>query len=422
MSDASPPDWLPESPLMAYLQRVQHPSDCSSRKFLVYTMPKINGSDTRNLGAMLTSLWRWAVLALEDDRTVVIDSTLWNMADCPHNQKPEGGLTCYFLPFSSCDMSHVLAAAPQAEHVVAPSNTTLARLVFRKHRVVKVALYSPVFAEETLTFDQGRISYHGGDCALMLAIVTYFFRFNTLTWQTISKNLKDSLPADFKSAKSIGMPIRASDKCMGHELQDGSAAGEMRCYDFNYYMKLAGELRETVRREEGYELDTIILTSEDPKIIEQSKRFARTSDGHSWRFVYNAHDVLQGTGSSTTVTSSQVLKMQNRTISRWDVATSMFTSLMLQLQGRFLITHAKSSFLLLMGFLHQYCDKCTTTINTGEEGEEEETHSKGSLTTVWIRPLLMCNLAQIFERRAFDVNHTASVFMSLPRDAIVADH
>jgi len=105
----NPPNWMPEIPLIKYLHKVQHPANCSSRKFLVYPMPKLKSKDTRNLGAMLTSLWRWVILALEDDRTVVIDSTNWNMADCPHNDGSEGGLNCYFEPFSSCDMSHVLA-------------------------------------------------------------------------------------------------------------------------------------------------------------------------------------------------------------------------------------------------------------------------------------------------------------------------
>jgi len=104
-----PPNWMPDIPLIKYLHKVQHPANCSSRKFLVYPMPKLQKRDVRNLGALVTSLWRWVILALEDDRTVVIDSTNWNMADCPHNDGSEGGLNCYFEPFSSCDMSHVLA-------------------------------------------------------------------------------------------------------------------------------------------------------------------------------------------------------------------------------------------------------------------------------------------------------------------------
>lgn len=204
------PDWLPHTPFVEYLQRVQHPPTCSSRKFLVYRMPKINGSDTRNLGAMLTSLWRWVVLALEDDRTVVIDSTHWNMADCPHNDEKEGGLNCYFMPFSSCDMDHVLAAAPEEEHALAPSESiSSARSVFRKHRVVKVAFFSPLLpSNETLAFDKGRIKHRGDDCAQMVAVVTYFLRFNPRTWGTISKNLKDSLPLDFNASRTIGIPIR----------------------------------------------------------------------------------------------------------------------------------------------------------------------------------------------------------------------
>jgi len=103
-----PPNWMPDTPFLKYLHKVQHPANCSTRKFLVYPMPKLKSRDTRNLGAMITALWRWVILAVQDDRTVVIDSTNWNMADCPHNDGSEGGLNCYFEPFSSCDMSHVL--------------------------------------------------------------------------------------------------------------------------------------------------------------------------------------------------------------------------------------------------------------------------------------------------------------------------
>lgn len=258
-SDLPPPNWMPDTRLLEALQRVQNPPDCNNRKFLVYSFAKLNGATSRGFGATLTSLWRWVILALEDNRTVVIDSINWDMADCPNNSRAEGGLACYFLPFSSCDMTHVLAAAPISSHVIASSdNSSIARAAFR-HRVATVQVFSPIL-RENVTIEKS-MTFHGSDCQLMLAVMTYFFRFNIPTWQMISRSIRASLPTDFNSSKAISMPIRASDKCLGHRLQDGSSTGEMRCYRFDdFYMKLAEELRG-----KNADLDTIILTSEDPE-------------------------------------------------------------------------------------------------------------------------------------------------------------
>lgn len=98
---------LQDDLLMQVLHENQHPANCLDRKFLVYWFPKHDAKDTRNIGALTSTLWRWILLAMEDNRTVVIDDYNWNMADCPSNKEAGGGLRCYFEHFSSCTLADV---------------------------------------------------------------------------------------------------------------------------------------------------------------------------------------------------------------------------------------------------------------------------------------------------------------------------
>ena len=58
-----PEAWVETNEVAAFLRKSQFPEDCSKAKFMVYDMPKLGDKrDTRNLGAMAMSLWRWTVL------------------------------------------------------------------------------------------------------------------------------------------------------------------------------------------------------------------------------------------------------------------------------------------------------------------------------------------------------------------------
>lgn len=367
---------LENSKVMKLVHASQHPADCSTRKFLVYSMPKHSQHDTRNLGAMVTSVWRWVAVAMEGDYTLVVDSVDWNMASCPDNQTPDGGLACYFEKFSKCNMKDVEAAG-EAIQLKNNDLATIREIMKSGPRVVACTKsYSPL-VDKTLVLPSGDKLDDIKDCQFMMGVVGYFMRMNSQMVERVKENVLAALPADFDPARSIGMPIRASDKCKGHSLTDGSAKGEMTCIPFNQYMVEAEKIRTS-----NPTVNTIILTSEDPNIIEQSKNFSASPAGAPWRFVYNVRDVLQGTGSSTSVTTSNVVQAREKSGSRrltslthMEVMTSMLTSQLMQLHGRFLLTHFKSSFLLLMGVFHENCDACCPAKDR---------------KTIWLFPNPMC--------------------------------
>ena len=162
----------------------------------------------------------------------------------------------------------------------------------------------------------------------------------------IEQNIAASLPDDFVPEESIGFPIRASDKCKGHEMKH-SAKGEYKCVEFEEYMQVAYGIRKM-----DPSVNTIVLTSEDEDIIKSSKNF-EIYKGLAWRFVYNTVDVHQGTGSATALKKE---KAHGKGIMQ--VMQSALTSMHLQLRTKYIATVYTSSWLLLIQSLHR-CDQCT---------------------------------------------------------------
>eukprot|EP00984_Skeletonema_dohrnii_P029097 scaffold19435_cov111-Skeletonema_dohrnii-CCMP3373.AAC.1 len=63
---------------------------------------------------------------------------------------------------------------------------------------------------------------------MLAATLAYYLRPNPYIREQIDKQLRKSLPADIDPDRTIGVPIRRSDKCYGHTLE-GSARGELDC-------------------------------------------------------------------------------------------------------------------------------------------------------------------------------------------------
>jgi len=167
----------------------------------------------------------------------------------------------------------------------------------------------------------------------------------------VEQALRDSLgdTCDFDPSRTISMPIRASDKCVGemHREGQGQMDGESECFSsLERYMEMAEQIRKV-----DPQVNTIILTSEDERYLEYRHQY--TQDGR-WRFIVNRADVGAGTGS---------IDVLEKTYSSMDEHfVSFFSTIQLQLKGKYFILNCSSNFHQLIRKLAKY-GGCTPTTN-----------------------------------------------------------
>jgi hypothetical protein len=124
---------------------------------------------------------------------------------------------------------------------------------------------------------------------------------------------------------------------MGSLHRTDGMEGENTCYLglLDKYMQMAEDIRRLDPK-----VDTIILTSEDDRYLQDRHRFE--ADGR-WRFIVNEGDTAGGTGSIG------VLEKEKHDMS--DVFVSFFSSLHLQMRGRYYILNCRSNFHLILKML-----------------------------------------------------------------------
>lgn len=349
----------------------QHPSSCVDRKFVVFRLPKKIASRSRGIGAIANSLWRWVVLAMLSNRTLVVDSIDWDMSECASTTNvSEGGMLCYFQRHSSCSMADVYNLQPNvSRHVELDLQWTRMANLGNESVLVTAPAFSPLSPTKWIAF--GNISFNMHSCALPVEIYGIFFAPNQPMQRAITTNFFASLPLNFNSSRTIGIPLRGSDKCIGHK----SGLGEMKCLSFEGYINISEQLAASYP-----EIDSILITSEDPKIIEQAKNFSRFSNNH-WRFIFNDNDVMQGTGSNVDIPK----RLGSGGLS--SVMVSTFTSMHLHLKARFLIAHGLSNVVLVTGLVHASCDSCCPVSNQHRIQK-------------WVEQSPMCNLHEKETTRA----------------------
>lgn len=120
----------------------------------------------------------------------------------------------------------------------------------------------------------------------------YMLRPNLAAKREMERIIDKAVPADFNPESSIGLAIRASDKCKK----------ESQCMPFSNYTQLIREFakkRSLTRTGDNTTnttlYDTVVLTSESKEMM--VGRFAYTDkDDFPFRFVVNDEDVVQGNG------------------------------------------------------------------------------------------------------------------------------
>ena len=168
------------------------------------------------------------------------------------------------------------------------------------------------------------------DCALHL----FISRPNRKMRLDINEGLAHSFPEDYDPTRAIGMPIRASDKCLQEE----------KCITFDEYM---GQLHSKFDLKHGQTYRHVILTSEDSAIIEASRDYATTKNGIiSFSFITNDRDVMQGHGLGL-LNKKQIAEMEKVT-SKEAVMTSTMTAWAFQLRAGLSFLNLCSNFHILI--------------------------------------------------------------------------
>ena len=124
--------------------------------------------------------------------------------------------------------------------------------------------------------------------------MNYILRPNLKAKKEINRIITKVVPADFNPESSIGLAIRASDKC----------ARESQCMPFDDYMQLVRELaaKRTLARTGDNSTstnsslyDTLVLTSEAIEMMDARFNYTERKD-FPFRIIANDEDVVQGAG------------------------------------------------------------------------------------------------------------------------------
>ena len=240
------PDAKTDGGLLGKIYRSQHPpaEKCSSKetKFFVWRSLKNNENDTRGLTAWAHAFYSNLMQALSDgdkfekgiagSRIILHDDLLWPMAKgCIH--KDADGMSiqtreCYFEPVSSCKLSDV---DPMDFD---PNNKAVQ--VLNKHDSDYDRSARTVYSSRSIWFriTKKKFSFtelpneKHPEIALSAASLAYYFRPKPWLIKDIDERIRNSIPADLNPERTVGVPIRRSDKCHGHSIE-GSAKGELDC-------------------------------------------------------------------------------------------------------------------------------------------------------------------------------------------------
>ena len=227
-------------------------------------------------------------------RVLIQDDQLWPMAKgCPYGAETR---ECYFEPLSSCNFSNVDAFdlhSPNV-HVLEKADEEYNRTV--RTLYIQSSWWRTIRDSYSWTGLPGDEKSSHSEIAMVAAMFVYYFNPKPWLRNEIHKRLQKSIPADLDPDRTIGVPIRRSDKCNGHTLE-GSAPGEMACHPLGTYL-------DAVKKFARFDplIENVIVTSEDKSACDEfidllKKEFPKL------RVIVNIGDVQQGTGSGSKLES-----------------------------------------------------------------------------------------------------------------------
>lgn len=319
---------------LSAIHNAQHPRDCmaNSTRFFVMQSLKKNGDDNRGLSAWASITMQNMLHAFSDGdnpkygrRVLLTDNKLWPMAKgCKHGPETR---ECYFLPLTNCQLS-------DADPIDGGSVAVLASKEDDYDRRVRT-LYSAQQRYARLTDNKvswSHIPWRKNDFSL--SSLTAHFLAYTLQPQPwlksqINSRLRRSIPVDLDPERTVGVPLRRSDKCFGHEIE-GSAGGELDCPPLEDYL-------DAVKNFTMFDplIQNVVVTSEDSAAYSDFIAMLRR-ELPNLRIITNVGDVQQGTGSASK------LEAYNAFVDNADAIASALTSFHMHMRARYFVLTTKS--------------------------------------------------------------------------------
>jgi hypothetical protein len=203
---------------------------------------------------------------------------------------------CYFEPLTHCKLSDVdpLDNNNPKVHVLENFNEEYDRSVRTLYSTRK--LWFRVIDNPYAWTGLPGGKEANSEIDMVAAAFAYYFNPKPWLKEEIHRRLQQSIPADLDPDKTVGVPIRRSDKCHGHKVE-GSANGEMECRSIDTYL-------EGVRRFLAFDpaIQNVIVTSEDKAACDEFIQLLKR-EMPQLRVVVNIGDVQQGTGSGSKLES-----------------------------------------------------------------------------------------------------------------------
>jgi len=259
-------------------------------------------------------------------RVLINDEKLWPMAKgCKHGPQTR---ECYFIPLTNCKISDVDPIDDGSVAVLAGAKDEYDRSVR--------TLYSSHQKYARLTNDKiswsklpGAANDHS-HTALVAAFLAYNLQPQPWLKKEIDVRLRRSIPLDLDPDRTVGVPIRRSDKCFGHKIS-GSAGGELDCPPLEEYL-------DAVKNFTRFDplISNIIVTSEDPTACSEFIAMLN-KELPNLRVLTNVGDVQQGTGSASK------LEAYKDIVNNADVVASALTSFHMHLRARYFVMTTKST-------------------------------------------------------------------------------
>jgi len=325
--------WADENKeIMQRIIQHQFPTSCKGKKFIVFRLGK---TKSRNIGSISRHALLWLAEALIADRILIWGDEPWKMADCESQS-----WDCYFKPISNCTLSDLpknwkktaVEIHDDLKTFGDPENAHLPvvyawRLWYR----CKLGHVKRLLKIEPLLFQ----AY----------AQTYLLRQNEEIKAKVTQNLVQLMEAypDLDPSKTVSMPMRRGDKCKGHKIK-GSSPGEDKCLPLKTWMKAVNRYRCDKFDCDKTKLTHIIVTCGERAVV---RNMTELAPKHGWQVIWNKFDVMQGTGSAND------LKHFDKKMSTKDVMISVFTSLQLQLRGKFFVKKKRRHYSSWITFITQ---------------------------------------------------------------------
>ena len=370
--------------------------ECPDAKFLVVPMKK------SGLGSQMRLITTPALRAgVASDRVVLFVNQSpsgpyflrneWYLSSCPRHDKQ-----CFFLPDSPCvatqlELHNATALSKGERRLLFKTGTLPGHLeeervvlldmverpartpenfrtkiveIARKFIIDPLAKENPAdpiipllheTVEHMLQEDEpigDSFHYSGRNSLYAYAFMFYAMRPRGEFADRINHNVHSSLGDDHQTHLSLGLPIRASDKCRE----------ESECPTFETYMSLIQSVWERNknslvddRSKENNATPTtsIILTSESPDVFKAQRSFqenigtSQSDISFPFKFVTNAHDILQDTGHPSQMSGNETKE---------EILVSSLSSFKIQFYAKYNVGNCCSLFhTLLIDFLKGGC-------------------------------------------------------------------